>query len=191
MTKKCVKYLAVGVIAFGVMIFSLLGQNTNTAINQSVIPKENWKKFTSAEGGFSICFPGTPEHTNYVVKTKDGDCKIFREIVPVDPGMEFSVQCADYLGNSNQISSKQQFAAARAALVTHPAWKLEYEGDFTLGTHPGKDFIFSAGEDSKIMGRMRIVCGKKYVYQTLVVFHKGHFRKEIKKFIDSFSLEEK
>jgi hypothetical protein len=189
MIRQITKLAVVGILACG---FSLFGQDTNTAASPSFIPKENWKTYTSAEGGFTICFPGTPEHTNLVVKTKDGDCKILREIVPVDPGMEFSVQRSDYLGDSKQISPEQRLDTARAALVSHRSWKLEYEKDFTLGTYPGKDFIFSVGEDSRILGRMRVICGKECIYQTQVIFHTGHFRKEdVNKFLDSFSINEK
>ena len=192
MIRKTIRFSFLSVIACGLLYFPLFAEDTNTVFVPSEIPKENWKAFTSADGHYSISFPGTPEHTNIVVKTKQGNCKIIRDTVPVDFGMEFSVACYNYLSDSNKITPEQRFDAVRAGFASHASWKLEYEKDFKFGNYPAKDFLFSVGEDKKILGRMRIICGKEYVYQTQVIFHKGYFSKEdIKKFINSFSISEK
>jgi len=191
MLRKIFKYSFLVTIASG-LFFPLFADDTNTVFIPSEIPKENWKAFTSADGHYSISFPGTPEHTNIVVKTKQGNSKISQDIVPVDYGKEFSVAYFNYLGDINKITLEQRLDAVRAGFAAHPSWNLEYEKDLKFGKYPGKDFLFSVGEDKKNLGRMRVICGKEYGYQILVIFHNGYFsNKDIKKFINSFSISEK
>ncbi len=91
MIRKIIKYLFLSAIAYGLLFFPLFAEDTNAVFIPSEIPKENWKAFTSADGNYSITFPGKPEHTNMVIKTKQGTSKIGRDIVPLDYGKEFSV----------------------------------------------------------------------------------------------------
>jgi len=190
-TKKF-KGLASGVIIYALLVFPLFGQDNSEVKTPSVIPKENWKNYSSVEGHFSICLPGSPEQTNIVVNTKVGDVRIFRVCVWPDDETEYSINCTDYRNSPTNLTPQQRFDAARATLKAHSSWQLEYEKDITLGNCPGKEFGFAVGGKSKVSGRVRIFCGNNCLYQTQVIFHRDNPHPEdFKKFLDSFSIDDK
>src|ERR1017187_9052662 len=166
--KKIQKLVLCG-IAYVVFAFSLLGQNSNLIKNPSAVSAEKWKLFSSEEGRFSICFPGSPEQTNIVVKTDAGVVRIYRFCVWPDDETEYSVNYTYYPKDSKNLTTKERFDAARATLKAHSSWRLEFEKDFIVSSCPGKEFGFAVGGKSSVSGRIRIVCGDNGLYQTQII----------------------
>ncbi|HTB83742.1 MAG TPA: hypothetical protein VK742_08815 [Candidatus Sulfotelmatobacter sp.] len=187
--EKFKQFAFVGII-YAFFVVPTFGQSTNETGNPSVIPKENWKMFSSEKLRFSICLPGLPEQTNFVVKAKLGNVTISRVIVCPDWETEYSVNFTDYRSSPTNLTSHQILEMTGDALK-RSAWKIEFEKNISINGYPGKEFGFEVGGKSRVSGFIKLFCVKGFLYEVQIIFHRDNpHRDDFEKFFNSFSLQD-
>jgi hypothetical protein len=129
----------------------------------------SWKKFTSAEGKFSIWFPGNPEETNIVIEASN-----VRILQPcffawADPQNEYAVNYGDYPKSLNKMKPEQQFDICQSG-VAREIGKIIYQTNLQFENYPARDLEFVAGGKANYSGRMRLILVNERIYQLVVIF---------------------
>jgi hypothetical protein len=135
----------------------------------SVIPVKNWKTFSSAEGKYSVWFPGTPEVTNIILTVSNIDFSQSCYFVWADMQTEYAVNCGDYPKNLEKLKPEQQFDICQSG-VTGKIGKIVSQRDVKAGDYPSRDIEFIAGGKANYSGRIRLILANKRLYQIMVIF---------------------
>jgi Leucine-rich repeat (LRR) protein len=147
------------------------------------ITSKSWTDFTSAEGGFSATFPGTPKQST----SKDAvGTPTHSFIVETNFGKEaYGVVFAD-IGPVPQLLASEKFLETAASA----AGTVKSKRPITLDGHPGLEVELEAshtGSTMLIRNRMYIV--KERLFQVMVTRTKDRGDSaDYKKFLDSFKL---
>jgi len=147
---------------------------------------EDWKPFTSKEGGFTILFPGIPTESKQETKTPAGTITVTFFVAEQDS--------ATYIGGFSVFpretmkarTEEKRLDNARDGAVAAARGKLEAERKFHLKKHPARELLIK-GEKGFI--RSRIYAVENRLYQTMVMGTKEQMKgKEVTRFLDSFQL---
>ena len=140
----------------------------------SVIPVSNWKEFSSANGGFSILFPGKPELTNVTVNVSSDDLLMPCYFV-WNRQMEFAVNFSDNPKNLKQFPPEKEFDICQSA-VAKSFGKIVYQRDLLVDGYPAREFEYEVVGKVNYSGRLRLVLVKDRLYQLMFIFKTGYPR---------------
>ena len=135
----------------------------------SVIPAKSWKKFSSAEGNFSIWFPGKPEYTNVVISASGIEISQPCFFVWADSQTEYAVNYCDYPKVVEKLTPEQQFDSSQAG-VAKALVEILYQQNNKFENYPARDFEFVARGKANFSGRVRLILKNDKLYQIMVVF---------------------
>ena len=154
----------------------------------SFVPAGNWTKYTSADGHFSIDFPGKPEESSQDDKSDDGTpFKIhFATYSPNDN----EVYMAGWIDMTNFYPKDKDMKKMLEDSRDGAAGSMKAKNVITLATNLGKEpyieFVFSTDE---FTGKDRIYLVNKFQYSVITIFAlKTGVLPEADKFISSFKI---
>jgi hypothetical protein len=148
--------------------------------------KLEWKDFTSKECGFTAQFPSTPKEAS----KKDSMGNLTRTFsADLDQGtVNFTIMCSQF---------SQDFGATDPMMIldaiANSFGKSVKKKEIKLGDHPGLEFMAEIDQkDVKMNMTSRIYLVKGRLYQLMATSIRGKQNAdEIKKFLESFKLNEK
>lgn len=156
---------------------------------------EAWQRFTSAEGSFSILFPGQPKHTTQV--ENDGPVSITtHRILFVSRHASYEARFVDL---PYQVDSPEKvkgvFDAIRTDLIASTKGQPLSESDITIAGHPGKQTVWKT-QDGMLLKAEYLLSGNRVFWLLFGVTEDNNLPAEIrefresiaKKFFDSFTI---
>jgi len=132
-----------------------------------------WKSFSSAEGKFSVWFPGVPDVTNVILTVSNVDFSEPCYFVWADAQTEYAVNYGDYPKGLEKLKPEQQFDICQSG-VAGKVGKIVYQKDLKFGDYPARDFEFVAGGKANYSGRIRLILTGERLYQIVVIFLTGN-----------------
>lgn len=195
--KKLQIVALIGMVFLGVLAFTLLlgheWRRSHPVVYPSVVPADQWKRFTSDEGRFSIRFPGRPEMTNVVLDIST-NYSITQPcfFVWADRQTEYAVNYTDYpkalQKNLEELGPEKQFDLSQAT-VAAAFGKIVNQRDIKFRDFPGREFEFVAGGKANFSGRVRLILVNDRLYQIMVIFlARNPHPDDFKIFFASFSI---
>ncbi len=143
--------------------------------------QKGWLTFTSPEKDFSVRMPFAPKSQSQDISTPLGIIKARMFLCEASPA--YVVCCSDYPAEKMQATDPQQVLDGAARGVKG---KLLARKAIQLGSHPGRDLEFAAG-DLRIRNRLYLVGNR--LYQVQVVYPAvGNYRADVERFVTSFRL---
>jgi len=159
--------------------------------------EENWKKFTSDAGSFSVVSPGALTYQQKTAQTPEGPIQLHAFIYFANA--EYSVSYADYLlmlENTDRLTAF--FNTVRDAGVKGISGRLLDEKEFTLSGHPSRSYLIEYGTDHGflLIGRNIVVGQRLYMVtasygKDTVPLAQGSYEKWAQRFLNSFMLNTK
>jgi hypothetical protein len=135
------------------------------------VPVNSWKKFTSAEGQFSVWFPGTPEVTTQSLHNLIGETDAHSFTVKADVQDFYGVVYGDIPPSVDLKDPSILFDKAQAMVANqNGSGKIVSEQEIKLENFPGREFEFVAGGKANYSGRVRTFLVGRRIYVLTVVF---------------------
>jgi TonB family protein len=155
----------------------------------------SWKTFESAQGGFSILFPGTPEEETQklLVGAREVPLRLFR----FDALANYAVMCLDMPAEQTvnaEATRKLLEASTRQAFQQFQARPLERK-EITIDGHPGLSAKLRLPEG--LVMRLRVYAVRGRLYQLMITTppeqgatadQRRFYEATASKFLDSFTL---
>ncbi len=177
-SKKLKGVLLVG-ISLVVLIFislPILGhawRKKNDVWHPVIAPASSWKRFTSAEGGFSVLFPGIPENTNILSDVSSPNVEQHAFYVNANIQNGFTVTYCDspIFEKMAKLSSPQVFLEkAQSLMVSREKGKVVFQQETKFQDYPAREFEYVAGGKANYSTRAKFILVGHRVYQIYVVF---------------------
>jgi hypothetical protein len=138
----------------------------------SIIPTNNWKKFTSLEGKFSIWFPGDPECTNVVVGISGVDLTTPCYFV-WNRQMEFAANYSVFPKILEKLTPAQKYDICQAA-VGRDVGKIVFQKDILIEGYPAREFEYDVVGKVNYSGRVELLLVNDRLYQLIFIFLTGY-----------------
>jgi len=185
-------------IRIAAVIFMLVGlagtgdshmQNSGASAAQntpSLSAPAPMQTFTSADGRFSIMFPGTPAQTSQDVTLKNGTVtKLYQFTAEDDNGnTSYIVMYNDYLPSAINTSPQQFLMRRRDGAVAGKT--LLSDAEINLNGVPGRAYTAS-GADEWNFDMRQFLSGVRF-YQLIITSRKGHTAAQRDLFMNSFRI---
>ena len=131
--------------------------------------KPEWKEFSSDGGGYTVLFPGTPEHKTRNVPTPAGNIALNAAAVELRD-VAYTVMYSDMPAMVLTIPAKQLLEGAKQGMTTKGVtWKQAQ--DITVEGHPGLEML-GTSTASELAGkqnlRVRVILVKTKMYQIMI-----------------------
>jgi hypothetical protein len=171
--KRSTKFLLIGTVVF-LFIFVFLpvlghfGRKWDSVNFASIIPTNEWEKFSSPEGKFSVLFPGAPDITNVVVTASNTNFSQSCYFV-WNRQTEYSVSYIDYSKIVKKIKPEQQFDVYESG-VAGKVGKIVYQKDIKFANYPGREFEYVVEGKINYLGWVRLIFVGERLYQMIVIF---------------------
>lgn len=144
------------------------------------------KLHTSADGKFSVAFPGQPRETPKTAATAVGEVQVNVFTYANADGNAFMVSYSDFPAAATKPDNhKTLFDGVRDGIKGRDGKVAAGEKDFKLGELPGREFVVEKG---KTRIKMRVVVSGNRVYQVAAIGTEKFANDEGTKFLDSFSI---
>jgi len=154
------------------LFIGLIGckQKDNDSQSRSPAPAINhWKRFSSADGNFSVLFPGTPQEKRQTERTPIGEIELHCFIVEADRQTAYGVNYSDIPQSAN-LRDPQKFFDRSQALTAGEKGKILFQQEIKLGNSPGREFKFSKGGKSNYSGRVRLFLVGHRLYELVAIY---------------------
>jgi hypothetical protein len=171
---KAIKFFAVVLIALVLLVFFLRPVIRYEIIKNhwikipSIIPTNEWEKFSSPEGKFSVWFPGIPDLTNVVINVSNVDISQPCYFI-WNRQTEYAVNYSDLPKSLEMLKSEQKFDLSQKA-VGAEVGKIVYQKKFEFENYPGREFEYVVDGKVNYSGRVRLILVGDRLYQMIVIF---------------------
>ena len=133
----------------------------------------DWKRFASADGGFSASFPGNPEITTET--SSAGTNEVELHLCYVNPNVQnsFAVGYSDspMFARAAKLSDPQAFLEkSQLVMASNMQARVVYEQPSTFEGFPAREFECVAGGKANYSTRVKYILAGRRIYQIYVVF---------------------
>lgn len=137
------------------------GVGGGTGSGKSVYGLENWKEFTSVEGGFSVLLPGVPKEVVREIDSPFGKAQghYFNLFMFADFGFSYTNLP---LNIENPEAAKKLLDYTRDGMLARFKGKLLEEKDIKLDGHPGRFFKIELASGDLARHKVFIVGNRAY-----------------------------
>lgn len=154
---------------------------------------ENWKKFSSSNGKFSILFPANPATTNLIIHVSTASAEAHVYYVNANVQNTFAIayvdntNIADWTAGTNGEYYLQKIQSS--AISQQPA-KVVYQQESTFEGYPAREFEYAAGGKANYSVRYKMILVHQRLYYLYVVFLTANPYPRLRTiFFNSFSLD--
>lgn len=136
------------------------------------LPINNWEKFSSADGKFSILFPGIPETTNVIAEysTVSGVSHIFYVNYNIQNTFAVAYDDSPLFAKSSIKKDPQEFLKLTQSLWIKEPGKIVFEQQSKFEGYPAREFEFAAGGKANYSIRVKMILVNQRVYLIYVIF---------------------
>jgi hypothetical protein len=134
----------------------------------SVIPTNEWEKFSSPEGKFSVWFPSVPDITNVVISVSNVDFSQPCYFV-WNRQTEYAVNYSDLPKNLERLNPEQKFDISQKAVAAEVG-KIVYQKNIEFANFPCREFEYVVEGKVNYSGRVRLILVGDRLYQMIVIF---------------------
>ena len=138
-----------------------------------IVSIDNWKRFTSEEGNFSVFFPSTPKTTSVISDLPTTNVEIHLFYVNANKQNAFAVGYSDnpMFAKMANLSDPQNFLKMSQFLtISNCQGKVVYERDEEFRDYTAREFEYAAGGKANYSVRMKYVLAGERFYEMYVVF---------------------
>jgi len=152
--------------------------------------KQEWKEFTSKEGGFKVVMLGRPKQQQFDTESDFGKGVLHMNRVQVGETIYGANYC-DFPAEIKKTPIKKVYDSSRDGAVANLEGKLVSEKEIKLGKHSGREIRIEVGGGKQLF-RARVFLIEQRLYQIVVMGTKeAATSKEADKFLESFKLDKK
>jgi hypothetical protein len=155
---------------------------------------ENWKRFSSAEGGFSALFPGDPETTNLIVDVSTENVEEHIAYVDANVQNTFAVAYSDSSRNAIWAAGTNggyYLKQIQDGTVSQVPAKLVFQQESKYENYPAREFEYAAGGKANYSVRYKMVLVHQRLYLIYIIFRTADPHPALRAiFFNSFSLNE-
>jgi hypothetical protein len=159
-----------------------------------IAPTSSWKRFSSAEGRFSVFFPGVPESTNILTDLDPAKPELHLFYVTPNIQNSFAIGYSDSLifANMAKLHDPQELLKkSESLLVSNDQGKIVYEEESKYKGYPAREFEYVAGGKANYSTRMKFILVGPRLYEIYVIFlTKNPYPTERVTFFNSFKLND-
>jgi hypothetical protein len=165
-----------------IMVFIVTG---TMIVHQVANP--SWKKFTSAEGSFSVLMPKKPKTENESVVANGITMETHRFSAWNRTNAQFTVAYVDAPVIPTADTSERMLDRQLQSLTHGDAQRILFSETLTVNGYPARTYRVLTEEGLQADQRLYLV--KRRLYILLVVHDKGANEDDVQKFFDSFTFE--
>jgi hypothetical protein len=170
---KRLKFFLIGTAAFLFILVFLpvlghFGKKSHLVNFPSVIQANEWKKFSSPEGKFSVWFPGVPDLTNVVISVSNVDFSMPCYFI-WNRQTEYAVNYSSLPKILEKLKPEQMFDISQKAVAAEVG-KIVYKKDIEFENHPGREFEYVVEGKVHYSGRVKLIRVGDSLYQLIVIF---------------------
>jgi len=148
-----------------------------------------WKKYTSAESGFSVTVPGTPKYEKRTTNSQAGALVLHNySVARENDTIAYLVNRTDYPAAISDANSPERLLdLARDGQINSLQAKIRSEKRLKVSGYPARELIFDSARG--LTGHARLVLAKNRLYQVLGLATQGKARgAQLGRFVTSFAL---
>jgi hypothetical protein len=146
------------------------------------VPANNWKKFSSPEGEFSVWFPGNPEQTNILsnfsrvddektVETAEVETRIYYVNSNIQNSFAVGYCDSPLFSKAAKLPDPQVFLKQSQALqVAAEMGKVVFEQESKFEGNPAREFEYAAGGKANYSVRVKYILVDQRIYTIYVVY---------------------
>lgn len=157
--------------------------------NNNVVAKNNdWIKYSTKEGKFTIEFPQNPKLSNSSFQAATGVRETYWFTVN-QPGKQFAISYTDYqnLPKMDEEKLNNNYDNLRNGITKQFNAEITSDKQIWLGTHLGRELEITI-KNEIVINRMFLI--NQRLYQTIITIPKlNNDMGEVKKFLNSFKVE--
>ena len=152
------------------------------------VPK-GWAKTLSADGGYSLVFPGTAEARK--LTHEDGTFLANMYVLELDEGnVAFMSSHSDIPKDRMSVAPDTILEDAKQGALANTSGTLESEKRISVDGNAGRELVISTPGGMRTY--VRIVLAKGRLFQAMAVMPREHgAKKDVRGFLDSFRLEKR
>ncbi len=154
------------------------------------ISQQQWKSFSSSEGGFSILMPVAPTQNRHTTDNAHVSLNANQFTASLEEGkVKYSVSYTNFPDEVAQLPPNFLLDSLAARFTNDRNVKLINQQDISLGQYPGKEFKFEAPGEKLVQYRAYLV--KQRLYQVITEIPKDResaLSRDVEKFMNSFQL---
>lgn len=157
-------------------------------VKPAAVP-EGWTKSVSADGGYSLVFPGAAEERK--LTKENGDFLANMYVLELDGGnVAFMSSHSDIPKERMSVPPATLLEDAKKGALANTQGTLESEKRITVEGNPGRELVIST--PSGMLSYVRVILVKGRLYQAMAVMTRDNpAEKDVRAFLDSFRLEKK
>jgi hypothetical protein len=175
----------VGCLVNGYPASQSIGAQQPVAVSQ-----QQWKSFSSSEGGFSVLMPVTPTRKRQTTDNAHVSLNANLFTASLEEGkVSYSVSYTNFPDEVAQLPPNFLLDSLAARFTNDRNIKLINQQDIKLGRYPGKEFKFEAPGEKLVKYRAYLV--NQRLYQVISEIPKDRenvLSNDIEKFMNSFQL---
>ena len=170
------------------MCAGLLGFVAVLTLAGAARSQDDFQRFTSKAGGFTLLMPTEPKTQTQNLETAVGTITVTMYIAEKN-GAAYFASFNDYPAELVQKSDPQAILdGARDGAVNNVKGKLLNEKKIAIGSHPGRDITFEA-VNGQYLARSRMYLVNQRLYQIMVLAPREQgLPAKIDQYLDSFQL---
>jgi hypothetical protein len=152
---------------------------------------DEWKTYSSKEGGFSVLIPGKPQEQTQQVKAPDGKLTVHLVVSALDRDRVVFVSYSDVPAKAIEGKQEAFLDGTVKGNVNSLKGKLVTEKKIEVGKkkRPGREILLELTEKKQY--RSRIVLAGNRLFQVVALGSEGFVKgKEVEQYLNSFKLAE-
>jgi hypothetical protein len=176
---KTVKIFALVLISLILLVLFLRPVIRHEAVKNhwikipSIIPAQNWERFSSVDGKFSALFPGIPESTNMFLKfsTINMEMRVFYVNANIENSFCVGYGDSPIFTNKEIAENPQAFLKkSQGIIISNEMARVVFQQEAVFGNYPAREFEYAAGGKANYSVRVKWILVGSRIYQIYVVF---------------------
>lgn len=175
----------VGCLVSGYPAAQAIGAEQPAAVSQ-----QQWKSFSSSEGGFTILMPVTPTQKRQTTDNAHVSLNANLFTASLEEGkISYSVSYTNFPDEVAQLPPNFLLDSLAARFTNDRTIKLINQQDISLGRYPGKEFKFEAPGEKLVKYRAYLVNQRLYqIISEIPQDRETMLSDDVEKFMNSFQL---
>ena len=177
-------------VLVGCLVSGYLAAPSISVEQSAAVSQQQWKPFSSSEGGFSVLMPATPTQKRQTTDNTHVSLNANLFTASLEEGkISYSVSYTNFPDEVAQLPPSFLLDSLAARFTNDRNIKLINQQDISLGRYPGKEFKFEAPGEKLVKYRAYLV--KQRLYQVISEIPKDResvLSNDIDKFMNSFQL---
>lgn len=155
---------------------------------------ENWKKYSSMDGKFSVLFPGDPEETNLTITVSTNSLEEHISYINANVQNAFAVAYADNAKNASWdkgTNGEYYLQQIQSGTISQKPGSLLFQQAFTFEGYPAREFEFAVGGKANYSVRYKMILVHQRLYIIYVIFRTANPYPRFRAiFFNSFALND-